>query len=115
TGVPAYTGYVKIGSTSGLNQTQYTDSTDLDMGVEYCYMVVALFPDRSESYASVEFCAELPKTLPIITHVDVRHTDEIEGSIGLRWIPARNLDSVSFPPPYRYIVERAEGIEGAVF
>lgn len=115
TGVPEYTGYEYIGSSVGWATSNYVDSVDVEMGVQYCYMVVATFDDGSESYASVEFCTELSKTLPIITNVDVSNTDPINGSVELAWVPALDLDSNSFPPPYRYIIERAPGIDGSNF
>lgn len=115
TGVPAYTGYQLIGSNLGWANTSYTDSVDVELGVQYCYMVVATFEDGSESYASVEFCAELPKTLPIVTNVDVRSTDDVNGEIKVRWIAAQEIDSVAFPPPYQYILERAPGLNGTNF
>lgn len=115
TGVPEYTGYEKIGSTVGWATTTYTDTTDIERGVQYCYMVVATFDDGSESYASVEFCTELAKTLPIITNVDVRATDAANGEIEVRWIPALEIDSFAFPPPYLYVVERAPQIDGNNF
>ncbi|TNE28181.1 MAG: gliding motility-associated C-terminal domain-containing protein [Bacteroidetes bacterium] len=115
TGVPEYTGYEKIGSTIGWASTAYTDTNDIERGVQYCYMVVATFDDGSESYASVEFCTELAKTLPIITNVDVRATDAVNGEIEVRWIPALEIDSFAFPPPYAYVVERAPQIDGNNF
>ncbi len=115
TGVPAYTGYVYHASRNAITDTTYIDSLDVKKGVRYCYMVVALFPDGSESIASEEFCAELPKTTPIITHADVLSTDVNTGQIQVRWIPPRTFDSTAFPPPYSYIVERADGIDGKTF
>lgn len=115
TGVPAYTGYVYHASTSGLTNTTYTDSLDLKVGVRYCYMVVATFPDGSESIASEELCAELPKFNPVITNVDVLATDVASGQIDIRWTPPREFDSATFPPPYSYVIERAEEIDGSGF
>lgn len=115
TGVPEYTGYEYIGSTTGWISSTFEDSIKLELGVQYCYMVVTTFPDGSESYASVEFCAELPKTLPIVTHVDIRETDEVNGEIEIRWIAAQELDSAAFPPPYEYVLERAPGFNGTNF
>lgn len=115
TGVPAYTGYVYIGSTTGWGSTSYTDTADIELGVEYCYMVVATFGDGSESYASVEFCTQVAKTLPIITNVDVESTSTSSGQINVKWIPARELDSTAYPPPYKYVVERAPQIDGRSF
>ena len=115
TGVPAYTGYVYHASTNGLNDTSYTDSIDIKVGVRYCYMVIATFPDGSESIASEEFCAELPKVKPVLTNVDVLSTDATSGEIEIRWTPPREFDSLTFPPPYSYIIERAEEIDGSGF
>jgi hypothetical protein len=70
TGVPAYTGYQYIGSTTGLNSTGYVDH-GLSFGITYCYMVVAVFPDGAQSYASVEFCNMLEREVPIMTNVSV--------------------------------------------
>ncbi|MCT4622253.1 MAG: gliding motility-associated C-terminal domain-containing protein, partial [Schleiferiaceae bacterium] len=115
TGVPPYTGYVYHASTSSITDTTYLDTIDIKVGVQYCYMVVANFPDGSVSVASEEFCAELPKSRPIITNVDVLSTDQSSGEIDIKWTPPREFDSAAFPPPYSYVVERAENIDGSAF
>lgn len=107
TGVPAYTGYGFIGSTSGLGSTTFTD-TDLNLGLEYCYMVVACFPDGAESYASIEFCAELKRDLPIITNVSVRNTDLVNGSMDVIWSAPTELDLVQVPGPHEYHLFRSD-------
>lgn len=107
TGVPAYTGYAFIGSTSGLNGTTYTDS-DLNSGIQYCYMVVACFADGAESYASEEFCAVLNRDLPIITHVSVRETDNVNGSMDVIWSRPTELDTTLIKGPYEYRVYRSD-------
>ena len=108
TGVPAYTGYEYLASTTGQANATYIDSLNLVFGVRYCYMVVAIFPDGAESYASVEFCAELDRSIPILTNVDVVSTDITSGSIDLRWVAPDTIDSVAVPPPYSYSLERSE-------
>ena len=110
-GVPTYTGYVQIGSTDGLGNTTYLDDNNgagLTMGLEYCYMVVACFPDGALSYASEEFCAELNRDLPVITNVSVRNTDEVNGSIYVAWSKPTELDTVQIPGPYEYRVLRSD-------
>ncbi|MCF8256150.1 MAG: gliding motility-associated C-terminal domain-containing protein [Flavobacteriales bacterium] len=107
TGVPAYTGYGYIGSTSGLNGTTYTDS-GLNSGIQYCYMVVACFADGAESYASEEFCAVLNRDLPIITHVSVRETDNANGSMDVVWSRPTELDTLLIQGPYEYRVYRSD-------
>lgn len=115
TGVPAYTGYKLIDTISGLNNTSYLDTFELKRGVQYCYMVVATFPDESESYASIEFCASLPLTTPMMTNVDVVKTDPTIGIIGVKWIAPPVIDSLNFPPPYSYKLYRADHINGNNF
>jgi gliding motility-associated-like protein len=107
TGVPAYTGYQYIGSTAGVNGTSYTDQ-GLSFGITYCYMVVAVFPDGAESYASVEFCNMLERDVPIMTNVSVGVTDNAAGVDTVRWSNAYDLDTVQYPGPYLFKVYRGE-------
>lgn len=110
-GVPGYTGYQFIGSTSGLTTTSYLDDdagAGLGQGTEYCYMVVACFPDGAVSYASEEFCAVLRRDLPIITNVSVRSTDITDGSMYVAWSKPTELDTVEIAGPYEYRVLRAD-------
>jgi len=97
TGVPAYTGYSYIGSVSGLNTTTYTDNNNgagLLHGVEYCYMIVAYYPDGALSYASLEVCTDLVKDIPIITNVSIITTDVTTGSDSVVWSKPTELDTV---------------------
>ncbi|MFT5919021.1 MAG: gliding motility-associated-like protein, partial [Granulosicoccus sp.] len=113
TGVPAYTGYAFIGSTTGLNATNFTDNNSgagLTRGIEYCYMVVACFENNggAESYASIEFCAELKRDLPIITNVSVRNTDLVNGSMDVVWSAPTELDLIQVPGPHEYHLFRLD-------
>ena len=112
TGVPAYTGYQYIGSTTGLNNTNYTDA-GLAFGITYCYMVVAVFPDGAQSYASVEFCNLLQRDVPIMTHVSVGVTDNANGVDTVRWSNAFDLDTIQHPGPYLFKVYRGNGLTSA--
>ena len=72
TGVPAYLGYSKIADLTDITRISYFDDnngTGLMRGLKYCYLVVAYYPDKSESYASNEACATLKKDAPVITNV----------------------------------------------
>ncbi len=101
TGVPAYTGYEFLDSINDVNTITYLDSNDIEIGKEYCYMVVAYFEDEALSYASEEFCASLPLSLPLFTKVDVESTNPNTGNIAVEWIEAPEFDSTLYPPPYR--------------
>lgn len=114
-GVPEYTGYQKIASTLGHTNVTYLDSSDLQFGVSYCYMVVAIFPDGAESYASLETCTQLPRYVPVLTHVDVRETDQTTGIIQVSWVKPDEIDSTIYPPPYSYELHRASGVAGTNF
>lgn len=113
TGVPAYTGYSLVGTTTGINSTSFVDNANgagLIHGIDYCYMIVACFPGGAEGYASEEVCAELKKDVPIITHVDVTSTDNQNGSIFVDWVKPTELDTVQVPGPYEYRLYRSEGL-----
>lgn len=110
-GVPAYTGYSLIGQINGYSNTTFTDNNSgvgLAPAVQYCYMVVAVFPDGAESYASIEFCGTLIRDLPVITNVDVNSTDLSTGTIYVAWGKPTELDTLQTPGPYRYVLQRAD-------
>jgi gliding motility-associated-like protein len=118
TGVPGYTGYTFIGSVSGLNTTTFIDDNNgagLVHGVEYCYMIVACYPDGAESYASVEVCTDLVKDIPVITHVSIIATDLTTGSDSVVWSKPTELDTVQIPPPYEYRLYRSNDFTGSSF
>lgn len=114
-GAPAYTGYTLLDTTKGLNRTSYLDNNKgigLVIGVEYCYLITAVYADGSEGCASAQVCASLKKDLPVITNVDIRVTDNSNGSIYIAWSKPTELDSVQNPPPYQYRIFRSTGFTG---
>lgn len=113
TGVPAYTGYQLIASRN-TTDTIFTDS-DLSRGIDYCYMVVATYPDKAESYASNEACAQLKKDLPVITNVSILKTGTTDGTVYLAWSKPAELDTVLAPGPYKYLIYRSEDLNGSAF
>lgn len=112
-GVPAYTGYVQIGTNEGVGNTSYTDDDELIIGNQYCYMVVAVFPDGAQSYASVEFCAILDRQVPVITKVSVGDTDVSLGVDTVEWSNAYDLDTIARPGPYQFNLYRGTGLTTA--
>jgi len=118
TGVPAYTGYSFIGQTYNINDTTFIDDNNgigLNHGPEYCYMVIAIFPDGAESYASNEACANLIKDIPVITNVSIRETDVTNGSVFVAWSKPDALNTVIYPGPYEYRIFRGQDFTPAVF
>jgi len=104
-GAPSYTGYTLLGYTRGYSNTNFTDDNHgagLNIGIQYCYLITAVFPDSSESCASPQTCATLKKDLPVLTNADVMTTDQSTGSVYVAWSYPTDLDTVLFPPPYEY-------------
>lgn len=115
TGVPAYTGFVLIGTVNGLTNTTFTDNNGgagLIPGVDYCYRVHTYFLDGAESYASPEVCQELLRDVPVITNVDITSTDATTGTLDVRWVnPLANgtdFDTTIHPGPYVLKVRRTD-------
>jgi len=115
TGVPSYTGYKLIHTNNSANDTVYQDDNNgegLIPGIDYCYIITTIFNDGAESYASEELCTALKKDVPIITNVSNDSTDLTPGIAFIAWSKPTELDTVQIPPPYQYVVKRADGING---
>jgi gliding motility-associated-like protein len=109
TGVPPYLGYTQIDKINDITLTSYIDNnlgSGLTHGIKYCYMVVAWYPDKAESYASNEACAYLKKDVAVITNVSVTTTDASAGTIYLAWSKPTEIDTNQAPGPYKYILYR---------
>lgn len=105
TGVPAYTGFRLIAELSETDLQYYRDDNDgngLVPGIDYCYLITTTYRDGSESLASNEACAALKRDLPVITHASNDSLNLNSGNVLLAWSPPTELDTLQFPPPYRY-------------
>jgi gliding motility-associated-like protein len=109
TGVPEYTGYKQIGTTNINTRTFIDDNNGIGLlrGTKYCYLVIAYFIDGAESYASNEVCVFLKKDVPIITNVSILETDNSMGKIEVKWVKPSEFDSVQYPGPYYYTINRS--------
>ncbi len=121
TGVPASSGYVKIGTNIGLNNTSFGDNTVVP-GVSYSYLVVAassVSGNTAYSIASNDTCVLAKRNVPLITNVSVDNTDASNGKIFVRWMkPNANsgyLDTNAYPGPYTYTLWRDTGINNTNF
>ena len=120
-GVPSYLGMTLIGSTNGLNDTMFVDSNNglgLVHGTDYSYVVVGLYGDGAQTYASVPVCNHLLRNVPIITHADVltTGTSASGGQIKVVWTKPvvafgnpDKLDTVANPGPYEFRLFQANG------
>jgi gliding motility-associated-like protein len=114
TGLPPEAGYTKIGTTNNWADTTFTDDGSaypLYHGNEYCYRVVALFPDGSESIVSEKVCAHIANDAPLIINTDVVTTSPGNGTILVRWLFPPEVDSAAFPPPYHFQLFRKSDTE----
>jgi gliding motility-associated-like protein len=102
-------GYELIGTINNPNIRSFVDS-DLDIGIEYCYTVTALYRGSVES-CPIEFaCVLIKKDLPVITHVSVNITGgDGVGEDTIKWSNPVDLDLAVFPGPYFYRVYFGEG------
>jgi gliding motility-associated-like protein len=114
-GIPASTGYIKVGYSAGSSSVSFVDTDNgqgLQFGKEYDYRIVAVFPNGTESKASVEKRSSITTGLIKIKRVSVRNTDPVNGSIYLSWAKP---DTVLTGGPFKYMISRAVGITGTAF
>ncbi len=83
----------------------YNDGDGLIVGKNYSYIVVAVYNNGLESFASTQVCASLKRDVPVMLNVDVLTTAE-NGSIRIKWTKplttAGNLDTNQLKGPYQY-------------
>jgi gliding motility-associated-like protein len=117
-GIPSSTGFAKVGFSAGSSTTSFSDSDnglDLQFGKEYTYRIVAVYPNGTESKASNEITSTLVSGLPVIKNVSVRNTDAVNGSIYISWKKPDKQDIIPANGPYKYLIFRADGVEGVNF
>jgi len=116
-GVPAESGYALIGSTDGVVTSFLDDNNGIGLkrDARYCYRITAVFLGATsvESKQSAQVCAELKLDVPILTNVSVTKTGKTDGQIFVRWLRPRQVDTVKYPGPYRYILKRSQAGTGA--
>jgi hypothetical protein len=115
TGLPDSLGFILINTTTSLNDTTYIDYinfNNLTSGNEYCYRVYAYFSDGARSKVSNETCTIMNDVSPIITHVSISNTDEINGELYLQWSKPDDLDTIAHPGPYKYDIYYGENLIG---
>lgn len=105
TGLTPDRGYTLIQTIDNINVTTYRDNengTGLIVGKDYCYRIVAFFPDGAESIASNESCAFLTRDIPSITKVSIEKTNSSIGKDTLIFSKPTDLDTVQYPGPYEF-------------
>jgi CHU_C Type IX secretion signal domain len=121
TGIPDFLGYTKI-ATLPIGSTQYTN-TGLAAGSQYCYRLVAVFPQPQggNSYVSQEICIPpFPITKAVITNVTVDKTSTttstgqpvLDGQITIKWRSPFEDPNRATNKDYKFKLYRAEGFSG---
>lgn len=100
-GIPRGVGYQLVGQVTG-SEVSFIDTEDVAAGAQYCYRLVANFPQGGLSYASEEICITIPLDSPVITNVDVAQTSEAAGEIVVKWLPAEGDDKNTTYQVLRY-------------
>lgn len=111
TGIPNGIGFQLIATTTSINDTTYSDNNNgvgLIPGEDYCYRVVACYPDGAESIASDEACDRLRKDVPIMTRVSVDSTFQVNGQVHVEWSKPTEHDTTQWQGPYKYLIYRGE-------
>ncbi|WP_201980157.1 T9SS type B sorting domain-containing protein [Hymenobacter rubidus] len=124
TGIPASSGYVRIGTVLP-NATSFTDyNTDasgtqqgLSRGQTYCYRIYADFPlpGLGESIASQEVCLTIAGRSAMLTNVDVESTSTTNGQITVRWTQPRAASGAVLGGTPSYVLSRGVGQNPTTF
>lgn len=110
-GTPEVMGYVLIGTSE---TTNYTDTDQLIVGNDYCYMVTAVNTNGVESCVSEQICAHLNFEIPVLTHVSIDATDPTVGEDSIYWSYPKELNTGLYTGPYHYRLYRSENLGGGV-
>ncbi len=113
-GIPAFTGYEMVGTTTSRTDTLFIDDNrgkGLPQGNEYCYVIVSEYPDGALSYPSPENCTPLVEGAPSILEVSVLD-HSANGTIQLKWARPDKLDTITATGPLQYIIYRSDDLLG---
>ncbi len=118
TGADPSLGYTYIGQTAstGTTLTDNNNGNGLVVGQDYSYLVIAVYTDGSQSFASTQVCAKLKRDVPILLNVDILSTSTSTGSVFVRWArpltTTGNFDTLATGPtpgPYTFKLKYKAG------
>jgi gliding motility-associated-like protein len=114
-GLPGFTGFKLIGQTVSGNDSIFIDDNQgkgLLQGTNYCYRILGVYPDGSESIPSEEVCTILVPGSPSILTTSVTKSDNDAGEVFLSWAKPLHLDTIPASGPYEYIIYRSDNLFG---
>ena len=101
-----------------ITKTAYEDA-GLLKNANYTYVLLVVFTNSKgiEDFSpmSESACVFIPTSAPLMTNVSVRKTDATTGELFVRWTRPLKLDTLLYPGPYQYVVNRADGLNGTNF
>jgi gliding motility-associated-like protein len=114
-GIPSFAGFSLAGQTKSGKDSIFIDNNNgkgLQQGSEYCFRIVALYPDGAESIPSSEVCTILVPGSPSILNTSVTKSDLSSGEVFLSWAKPLHLDTIPANGPYEYIIYRSDNLYG---
>ncbi len=114
TGVPPSWEYSLIKTINNPDQTFAVDD-HLNPGFVYCYRIITIFDNITESVVSDKVCIEIADGLCILTKASVDLTDVTAGQISVDWIEPPEFDTVQYPSPHRYKLEISRDLFGTAY
>ncbi len=117
-GLVPNSGYELIATLKSINDTAYIDNNKgvgLNLGINYCYRIVAYFPDGALSYPSDEACSTLIPGNPSLLNASVNVIHQSNGEVYISWAKPVKLDTIPALGPYEYIIYHSNQITGNNF
>jgi gliding motility-associated-like protein len=111
-------GYELIATLKNINDTAFIDNNKgvgLNLGINYCYRIIAYFPDGALSYPSDEACSTLIPGNPSLLNASVNVIDQANGEVYVSWAKPVKLDTIPALGPYEYIIYRSPQLTGNNF
>lgn len=100
------------------NATSFLDDNGgvgFNQGVDYCYRVVAVFPDGAESRPSNEAGISVPNNQPLMTMVSNEASQLMAGTVQVGWTRPFEIDP-QFAAPYTYrLIRNLDGVETSLY
>ena len=115
TGIPRSYEFVLAGTTKSRLDTLFIDDNKgvgLSKGNNYCYRIVAIYPNGARSVASDEVCTVLVPGLPALMQVSVDKIGVADGIMRVSWLKPLRLDTLGANGPYKYLIYRSPDLYG---
>lgn len=113
-GDPTTAGFTLIGSNDGNQNVTFVDDNDgerFPVGTDICYLVRGVTTTGEFTCATNVECIEVDNDFAILLKDSINITAQ-NGSIAVAWSQPKEIDTLFFPRPYTYTLNRADDING---